>query len=166
MDKEAIARIVQNALLKTPRRGNVETWVAAGEVATAILALQSSERGVERMFVLEWIAAPRPPVHPEPMRGRREFPSIEKVAEFVNNLPDDAEIDSLIEHATAKINRTAQLNAATLSPAEPSPESREGIIEVCAKVAEEYRGPPPLRHAGTCRGIASAIRALSAPAHD
>jgi hypothetical protein len=87
--------------------------------------------------------------------------------------------------AVARIVAALDRYTATLSPAEPSPESREDFyanlyarscgdvlrvraetIEECAKVAEEYRGPPPLRHAGTCRGIASAIRTLSAPAHD
>ena len=43
---------------------------------------------------------------------------------------------------------------------------RDSVIEQCAKVAEEYRGPPPLRHAGTCRGIASAIRNLKIEVDD
>jgi hypothetical protein len=100
--------------------------------ATAILALQSSERGEADTvaFVQKWM-----------MSG-------------------DHEADQWHRDFAAAIDARA-----TLSPAEPSPESREGIIEQCAKVAEEY---PSLEYAdiAVVRGIASAIRALSAPAHD
>lgn len=54
----------------------------------------------DRDFTLEWIAAPRPPVHPEPMRGVQSFKSREAANRFAANLAEDAIIVSLVENVT------------------------------------------------------------------
>lgn len=118
--------------------------------ATAILALQSSERGEVATDALI-------------LSHARLRCALEMIAAG-HGCPMALAADTL---------------AATLSPAEPSPESREAIIEECAAVVENNQETwsnaedgshyflTPRKH-GNIAGLAfaSAIRALSAPAHD
>lgn len=71
--------------------------------AVAALSLPADgwqTKEADRDFTLEWIAAPRPPVHPEPMRGVQSFKSREAANRFAANLAEDAIIVSLVENVT------------------------------------------------------------------
>lgn len=50
----------------------------------------------EIKFVLTWYAAPRPPVHPEKMKGVMSFDSAYDAGVFFSRQPSDSEFISLI----------------------------------------------------------------------
>jgi hypothetical protein len=79
-------------------------------------AAQPAPRGEdgarEFHFVLEWIAAPRPPVHPEPSIGRQSFETFDKAARFMAKQASDAKFVSLIEVITRKVDLSSDLRAA------------------------------------------------------
>ena len=60
-------------------------------------------------FMLEWIAAPRPPVHPTRMHGRQSFPSFGEAVEFWRKQAPDAELVSLVEIEERRFDRTSEL---------------------------------------------------------
>ena len=74
--------------------------------------LDAIERAAEISFVLEWTAAPRPPVHPKPMVGQQVFATMEKVLTFFAKQPADATFGTLREVRKYTIDRTAATLAA------------------------------------------------------
>lgn len=60
-------------------------------------------------YRLTWIAAPRPPAHPNSMMGRQDFTTFEHVVSFCARLAPDAEIMSLKEIQTTEIDVTEKL---------------------------------------------------------
>lgn len=53
-----------------------------------------------------WEAAPRPPVHPEPMVGRKTFKSMEAAIGFFASQSEDAKLISLVRVETLRIDQT------------------------------------------------------------
>jgi len=49
-------------------------------------------------WTLEWIGAPRPPVHPNPMKGKQSFDTADKALAFWRKQPADATYVSLTKH--------------------------------------------------------------------
>ena len=76
----------------------------------------------ESHFRLEWIGAPRPPVHPNPMRGRQSFPTLEGAIAFMRRQPADARFVSLREFATTKIDRTDEARVRLSAAPQPKGE--------------------------------------------
>lgn len=85
-------------------------------------AVQNERAGiVEQWFTLEWIAASRPPVHPEPMTGRQSFDTFDDAMAFYRNLASDATFVSLIEHRKAEVDRSAEARTAIEAHKESQP---------------------------------------------
>lgn len=78
--------------------------------------------GSETRYHLEWIAAPRPPVHPNPMTGRQSFVSFEKAVSHMKAQASDAQFVSLEERTTTSVDRSDDFRAAL---ANPPPQTRE-----------------------------------------
>lgn len=68
-----------------------------------------------RAFQLHWIAAARPPVHPEPMKGYQTFDTFDAAIAFMRQRASDAIFVSLTEIVTHHIDRAT----AALLPTPP-----------------------------------------------
>jgi hypothetical protein len=66
----------------------------------------------ERRFSLEWIAGARPPVHPDPMRGRQSFRSFEDAIAHVQRQAADAQFVSLTELVETSLDRSSDARSA------------------------------------------------------
>jgi hypothetical protein len=71
------------------------------------LSEQTLGGGETSHFQLEWVGAPRPPVHPTPMTGRQSFPSFDAAIAFMGRRPADSSFVSLTEILTHSVNRTS-----------------------------------------------------------
>lgn len=60
-------------------------------------------------YRLQWLAAARPPAHPNSMTGTQVFNSFERVVAFVEGLASDSEVMSLTEIQTTEIDATDKL---------------------------------------------------------
>lgn len=58
-------------------------------------------------YVLAWIAAPRPPVHNEPMKGTARFKSPEDALKRFKSWPDDSRFVSLTKVQTVTTDVSA-----------------------------------------------------------
>lgn len=72
--------------------------------------------GSETRYHLEWISAPRPPVHPNPMTGRQSFVSFDKAVAHMKAQAPDARFVSLEERTTTSIDRSKAFRAALSAP--------------------------------------------------
>ena len=90
-------------------------WNAAYEGAHSAIATPPAPnddlRAVSR-FNLAWTAAPRPPVHPQPMTGRQSFQAFDEAVAFVGKQPSDSTFLSLTEVVTSRIDRSDDVRAA------------------------------------------------------
>lgn len=79
----------------------------------------------ETDFRIEWIAAARPPVHPNPMTGKAWFKTFYKALKHMTSQADDAQFVSLTEHITTviKIDRADEFRSALATPT-PKEESK------------------------------------------
>lgn len=73
---------------------------------------------LDRRFTLAWIAGARPPVHPEPMKGRQSFATFDEAISFFQRRAPDSQFVSLTEYATETIDRTDDARAALAGSAE------------------------------------------------
>ena len=60
----------------------------------------SEENVVSIAYILEWEAGARPPVHPNPMVGKRSFASSEDAITFFNRQASDSRFISLVKVTT------------------------------------------------------------------
>lgn len=69
---------------------------------------------VETSFIIEWIAAARPPVHPNPMTGRATFSSFKRALRHMESQASDAQFVSLTSRTsvTTFVERSDDLRAA------------------------------------------------------
>ena len=69
-------------------------------------------------YTLVWLAGARPPVHPEPMKGRQSFDSVDDALTFFKKLANDAKAISLtrVEVTTSSVDLSNLLPAARLDP--------------------------------------------------
>jgi hypothetical protein len=72
-----------------------------------------SQESEKKRYRLEWIAAPRPPTHKNPMVGALSFPSLEAARTFFLTRPGDAKVKSLVEIITRENDLTAEFTAMT-----------------------------------------------------
>ena len=63
-------------------------------------------------YHLEWIAAPRPPVHPDEMTGRQIFRTFEDAVRFMSFQPDDSRFVSLTQRGTRESDISEAAGAA------------------------------------------------------
>ena len=96
-----------------------EIDVCAAPAPVPDAALRSAQS-----FTLEWIGAPRLPVHPSPMTGRQSFASLEKAVAFFARQPLDATFVSLTECASRYFDRSDEARNAIA--ATPHAEAGEG----------------------------------------
>lgn len=81
---------------------------------------------VESRFSLEWIAGARPPVHPDPMRGRQSFRSFDQAIAFMNRQANDAKFVSLTEYEEREFDRSEEARAALAATRSGSATSAKG----------------------------------------
>jgi hypothetical protein len=93
---------------------HVREFITALDAFAALPAHDTSGE-VERRYVLEWDAAPRPPAHPKTMRGNQSFRAEAQARAFMAQRPADARFVSLTEVTTS-------LRALAASPASPREE--------------------------------------------
>jgi hypothetical protein len=65
----------------------------------------------DAIYILEWIAAPRPPTHPAEMNGVQSFPSMEAAVRFFARSPDDTQFVSISERATVSSDKSDEFRA-------------------------------------------------------
>ena len=63
-------------------------------------------------YTLKWIAAPRPPTHPNEMRGCQTFPTFDAALQHMKNQAPDARFVSLTETVSASRDVSARLQSA------------------------------------------------------
>jgi len=80
---------------------------------------REAEREATRRFQLRWIAAARPPAHPEPMVGLQSFTTFDAAVEFMKRQASDAKFVSLVEFVERSNDRSADAILA-LRTKEPS----------------------------------------------
>jgi hypothetical protein len=80
----------------TDRQGLIESYAAMNEAIAPMITL----------WDLTWIGAPRPPVHPEPMTGKRTFFSYLEAINFMHKQPDDSKLVSLVSRKIVKEDHT------------------------------------------------------------
>ena len=66
----------------------------------------------DAIYILEWIAAPRPPTHPAEMNGVQSFPSIEAAVRFFARSPDDTKFVSISERVTVSSDKSDEFRLA------------------------------------------------------
>jgi hypothetical protein len=78
---------------------------------------------INTAFVIEWIAAPRPPVHPDPMTGRQSYRSFDRAVRHMKSQAPDAMFVSLTERTTVTttVDRSDDLRAALAAASEDQP---------------------------------------------
>ena len=98
---------------------NAVVWDVAKNALSAQEQDVAGEETTTR-FYIEWIAAARPPVHPEPMTGRLIFETFDLALRHMKSQADDAQFVSLEERQTTVvyIDRSADMRAAL--PAAPA----------------------------------------------
>lgn len=102
---ESVVAAMLSAALQSAAEAPAPSSHVAGETAT--------------FFVIEWIAAPRPPVHPNPMTGRQTYRSFERAVLHMKSQAHDAEFISLTERTTVttSVDRSSDLRAALAATA-------------------------------------------------
>ena len=133
-----------------------EPWTETCQVEyqkanVALQALYASPRpetvgvSAHEQFRLEWLAAARPPHHPEPMKGRQTFETFEQAVRFMQRQPADAQFVSLEQISSYSRDRSDDARAA-LSPQEDEP-LRERLARITEHRAtlspEEYPEEQP-----------------------
>lgn len=88
----------------------------AEDIITVAEATRTKGVEVEYSFTLEWIAAPRPPIHPTPMTGRQSFRTFDKAVGFMRGCAPDAKFVSLTEYETHTIDRSSEARAMLPAP--------------------------------------------------
>lgn len=104
-EDDARSALAQYESLDPPMDGVIRPLYASPAPVTVDDAM------VER-YDLEWDAAPRLPVHLEPMRGKRSFPSLEKAVAFMSRQANDAKPVSLVLVRSSISDETPALAAA------------------------------------------------------
>ncbi len=85
-----------------------------------IEALEAKLAAGKITFHLEWIAAARKPVHPEPMTGRQSFSSFDEAIAFMKRQAPDAQFVSLTERTIIQTDEDRSTEARAVLGGKPS----------------------------------------------
>lgn len=120
MDSKALERAVVKAMAWHPSEDGPGYQETEKEVIAAIHA--AFDTASSHSFSLEWIAGARPPVHPNPMRGRQSFATFDLAIAFMRRQAPDARFASLTERIEREVDRTADARTALKSFGSELPE--------------------------------------------
>lgn len=101
-----------NVLMGLPYASSFVATIC-GPISLYLVARARTPAKTTIRYHLEWIAGPRHPVHPNPMRGRQSFSSVSEALKFMKRQAADAEFISLTEktEVLTVVSRTEEFRA-------------------------------------------------------